>query len=74
MFAMNQLMNPEFALVSVGNPIICNIMEKKVKIVLFILFMFFGIRQFFIFLDVWAGTFLSLIGLILILDKKEDVF
>tara|TARA_R110000803_G_scaffold200485_2_gene264850 strand:+ start:756 stop:923 length:168 start_codon:yes stop_codon:yes gene_type:complete len=54
--------------------IIYNIMEKRVKNILFILFMFFGVRQFFIFEDIWAGTFLCVLGLLIVFSKKEDTF
>tara|TARA_R110000803_G_C11925909_1_gene314885 strand:- start:203 stop:406 length:204 start_codon:yes stop_codon:yes gene_type:complete len=67
-------MNPDFVQQDAGETIICNIMEKKVKVILFILFMFFGVRQFLIFWDLWAGTFLCILGLTIILSKKEDVF
>tara|TARA_R100000935_G_C2782066_1_gene142143 strand:- start:52 stop:198 length:147 start_codon:yes stop_codon:yes gene_type:complete len=46
---------------------------KAIKVILFILFMLFGLRQFFIFNDIWAGTFLSVIGISIALNKKEDV-
>ena len=72
--ATNQLMNPDFALKNVGKMIIYNIMEKRVKFILFILFMFFGVRQFFIFEDIWAGTFLCVLGLLIVFSKKEDTF
>tara|TARA_R110000787_G_scaffold209522_1_gene319511 strand:+ start:727 stop:930 length:204 start_codon:yes stop_codon:yes gene_type:complete len=67
-------MNPAFVLQNVGETIIYNIMEKRIKIILFVLFMFFGIRQLLIFWDLWAGIFLCVLGLTIFFSKKEDVF
>lgn len=49
-------------------------MEKRIKITLFMLFMFFGVRQLLIFWDLWAGIFFLFLGLTIFFSKKEDVF
>jgi len=67
-------MNPGFVLRNVGKLITFKkTIMKAIKVILFILFMLFGLRQFFIFNDIWAGTFLSVIGISIALNKKEDV-
>tara|TARA_R110000772_G_scaffold24111_5_gene63919 strand:- start:137 stop:340 length:204 start_codon:yes stop_codon:yes gene_type:complete len=67
-------MNPDFVQQNVGETIIYNIMEKRIKITLFVLFTFFGVRQLLVFWDIWAGVFLCVLGLLMIFSEKKDIF
>jgi hypothetical protein len=67
-------MNPDFVLQNVGETIIYNIMEKRIRITLFVLFTFFGVRQLLVFWDIWAGVFLCALGLLMIFSEKKDIF
>lgn len=49
-------------------------MEKRIRITLFVLFTFFGVRQFLVFSDIWAGILLFVLGLLMIFNEKKDIF
>jgi|TARA_R110000822_G_scaffold5786_3_gene24720 hypothetical protein len=49
-------------------------MEKRIRITMFVLFTFFGVRQLLVFWDIWAGVFLCALGLLMIFTEKKDIF